>query len=97
MEILLLRMMNGYRKTDFFDYLIMFRELREWLHLLLLYGFLYICAFVVTSGFIINAKQDNLQVQNYAPPSEPVQQIITTEGVLETVFHFLKEMNSENL
>ena len=75
MEILLQRMMNGYRKTDFFDYLIMFRELREWLHLLLLYGFLYICAFVVTSGFIINAKQDNLQVQNYAPPSEPIHKL----------------------
>ena len=60
MEILLLRMMFGYRKTDFFDYLIMFRELRECLHLLLLYGLLYICAFVVTSGFIVNAKQGNL-------------------------------------
>ena len=97
MEILLLRMMYGYRKTNFFDYLIMYREFREWLHLLLLYGLLYICAFVVTSGFIVHAKQDNLQVQNYAPPSEPIQQIIKTEMVLETVFHFLKEMNSENL
>ena len=97
MEILLLRMMYGYRKTNFFDYLIMFRELREWLHLLLLYRFLYICAFVVTNGFIVHAKQDNLQVQNYAPPSEPIQQIIKTERVLEPVFYFLTEMNSENL
>ena len=75
MEILLLRMMYGYRKTDFFDYLIMFRELREWLHLLLLYGFLYICNFVVTSGFVVNAKQDSLQVLNYAPPSEPIHKL----------------------
>jgi len=49
----------------------------------------YICAFVVMSGFIVQAKQDNLQVQNYAPPSETIQQIITTERVLETVIHFL--------
>ena len=34
------------------------------------------------SGFIVHAKQDNLQVQNYAPPSEPIQQIITTKRVL---------------
>ena len=73
MEILLLRMMYGYRKTDFFDYLIMFRELQERLHQPLLYGFLYIRVFVVMIGFIVHAKQDNLKVQNYAPQSEPIQ------------------------
>ena len=70
--------------------LIMFRELREWLHLLLLYRFLYICAFVVTSGVIVHAKKDNLQIQNYAPPSEPIQQIITTKRVLGNRISFPK-------
>ena len=46
---------------------------------------LYICAFGALIGFIVHATQNNLQVQNYSPPPEPFQLIITTERVLETV------------
>ena len=88
-------MMYGYRKTDLFDYV--YGVTRKVIFAFPRSIFIYIFAFVVTSGFIVHAKQDNLQVQNYAPPSETIQQIVTTKTVLETVFHFLKEMNSENL
>ena len=51
----------------------MFRELREWLHLLLLYGFLYICAIGVIVFFIANAPKNTPQPSYYAAnPPEPI-------------------------
>ncbi len=51
----------------------MFRELREWLHLLLLYGFLYICAIGVIVVFIANAPKNTSEPPYYAAnPPEPI-------------------------
>ena len=51
----------------------MFRELREWLHLLLLYGFLYICAIGVIVVFIASIPKTPPQPQYYATkPPEPI-------------------------
>ena len=49
----------------------MFRELREWLHLLLLYGFLYVCAIGVIIVFVANAPKNTPQPSYYAanPPN----------------------------
>ena len=43
----------------------MFRELRGWLHLILLYGFLYICALGVLVVFIVNAPKYSPEVIYY--------------------------------
>ena len=51
----------------------MFRELREWLHLILLYGFLYICALGVLVVFIVNAPKNSPEVIYHVTPTpEPI-------------------------
>ena len=47
----------------------MFRELRGWLHLILLYGFLYICALVVLVVFIVNAPKYSPEVIYHVTPT----------------------------
>ena len=47
----------------------MFRELRGWLHLILLYGFLYICALGVLVVFIVNAPKYNPEVIYHVTPA----------------------------
>ena len=47
----------------------MFRELREWLHLILLYGFLYICALGVLVVFIVNAPKNSPEVIYHVTPA----------------------------
>ena len=68
----------------------MFRELRdliiEGLHLLLLYGFLYVCAIGVMVIFIANAPKNSPEViYHVTHTSEPIQQIEPTDRKLETV------------
>ena len=64
----------------------MFRELREWLHLLLLYGFLYICAIGVIVVFVANAPKNTPQPQYYATkPPEPIIQKEPSEKDLRVV------------
>ena len=64
----------------------MFRELREWLHLILLYGFLYICALGVLVVFIVNAPKNSPEVIYHVTPApEPIVQIVTTPRELEAV------------
>ena len=46
----------------------MFRELRGWLHLILLYGFLYICALGVLVVFIVNAPKYSPEVIYHVTP-----------------------------
>ena len=47
----------------------MFRELRGWLHLILLYGFLYICALGVLVVFIVNAPKNSPEVIYHVTPA----------------------------
>ena len=64
----------------------MFRELRGWLHLILLYGFLYICALGVLVVFIVNAPKNSTEVIYHVTPApEPIVQIVTTPRELESV------------
>ena len=68
----------------------MFRELRdliiEGLHLLLLYGFLCICAIGVVTIFITNVPKDSPEVIYHVTPAlEPIVQIVTTPRELESV------------
>ena len=64
----------------------MFRELRGWLHLILLYGFLYICALGVLVVFIVNAPKYSLEVIYHVTPTpKPIVQIVTTPRELESV------------
>ena len=64
----------------------MFRELRGWLHLILLYGFLYICALGVLVVFIVNAPKNSPEVIYHVTPArEPIVQIVTTPRELESV------------
>ena len=63
----------------------MFRELRGWLHLILLYGFLYICALGVLVVFIVNAPKNSPEVIFHVTPDQPIVQIVTTPRELESV------------
>ena len=64
----------------------MFRELREWLHLILLYGFLYICALGVLVVFIANVPKNSPEViYQVTSTPEPIVQIVTTHRELESV------------
>ena len=68
----------------------MFRELRdliiEGLHLLLLYGFLCICAIGVVTIFITNVPKDSPEVIYHVTPAlEPILQIVTTPRELESI------------
>ena len=47
----------------------MFRELRGWLHLILLYGILYICALGVFVVFIVNAPKNSPEVIYHVTPA----------------------------
>ena len=47
----------------------MFRELRGWLHLILLYGFLYICALGVLVVFIVNEPKYSPEVIYHETPA----------------------------
>ena len=60
----------------------MFRELRGWLHLILLYGFLYICALGVLVVFIVNAPKNSPEVIYHVTQTS---QIETTPRELESV------------
>ena len=60
----------------------MFRELREWLHLILLYGFLYFCALGVLVVFIVNAPKNSPEVIYHVTHTS---QIETTQRELESV------------
>ena len=60
----------------------MFRELREWLHLILLYGILYICALGVFVVFIVNAPKYSPEVIYHVTHTS---QIETTSKELESV------------
>ena len=60
----------------------MFRELREWLHLILLYGFLYICALGVLVVFIVNAPKNSPEVIYHVTQTS---QIETTPRELESI------------
>ena len=60
----------------------MFRELREWLHLILLYGFLYICALGVLVVFIVNVPKNSPEVIYHVTKKS---QIETTPRELESV------------
>ena len=60
----------------------MFRELRGWLHLILLYGFLYICALGVLVVFIVNAPKYSPEVIYHVTHTS---QIETTSRELESV------------
>ena len=68
----------------------MFRELRdliiEGLHLLLLYGFLCICAIGVIIIFIANVPKNSPEVIYHVTPTpEPIVQIVMTHRELESV------------
>ena len=68
----------------------MFRELRdliiEGLHLILLYGFLCVCAIGVITIFIANAPKNSPEVIYHVTPTpEPIVQIVTTHRELESV------------
>ena len=63
----------------------MFRELREWLHLILLYGFLYICALGVLVVFIVNVPKYSPEVIYHVTPAPPIVQIVTTPRELESI------------
>ena len=64
----------------------MFRELWGWLHLILLYGFLYICALGVLVVFIVNAPKNSPEViYQVTPAPKPIVQIVTTPRELESV------------
>ena len=64
----------------------MFRELRGWLHLILLYGFLYICALAVLVVFIVNAHKNSPEViYHVTPGTKHIVQIVTTPRELESV------------
>tara|TARA_B100000586_G_C19695258_1_gene255199 strand:+ start:224 stop:502 length:279 start_codon:yes stop_codon:yes gene_type:complete len=68
----------------------MFRELRdliiEGLHLLLLYGFLCVCAIGVVTIFIANAPKNSPEVIYHVTPApEPIVQIVTAPRELESV------------
>ena len=68
----------------------MFRELRdliiEGLHLLLLYGFLCVCAIGVITIFIANAPKNSPEVIYHVTPApEPIVQIVTAPRELESV------------
>ena len=64
----------------------MFRELREWLHLILLYGFLYICALGVLVVFIANVPKNSPEVIYHVTPApKSIVQIVTTPRELESV------------
>ena len=53
----------------------MFRELRGWLHLILLYGFLCICALGVLVLFIVNAHKNSPEVIYHVTPApKPIVQ-----------------------
>ena len=60
----------------------MFRELREWLHLILLYGFLYICALGVLVVFIANVSKNSTEEIYHETQTS---QIETTPRELESV------------
>jgi len=60
----------------------MFRELREWLHLILLYGFLYICALGVLVVFIANVPKNSPEVIYHVTQTS---QIETTPRELESI------------
>ena len=60
----------------------MFRELRGWLHLILLYGFLYICALGVLVVFIVNAAKNSPEVIYHVTHTS---QISTTPRELESI------------
>ena len=47
----------------------MFRELRGWLHLILLYGFLYICALGVLVVFFVSAPKNIPEVIYHVTPA----------------------------
>ena len=68
----------------------MFRELRdliiEGLHLLLLYGFLCVCAIGVVTIFIANAPKNSSEVIYHVTPTpEPIVQIFTAHRELESI------------
>ena len=68
----------------------MFRELRdliiEGLHLLLLYGFLCVCAIGVVTIFIANVPRNSPEVIYHVTPApEPIVQIVTAHRELESV------------
>ena len=64
----------------------MFRELRGWLHLILLYGFLYICALGVLVVFIVNAPKNSPEViYHVSLAPKPIVQIVTAPRELESV------------
>ena len=68
----------------------MFRELRdliiEGLHLLLLYGFLCVCAIGVIAIFIANAPKNSPEVIYHVTHTpQPIQLIETTDRKLESV------------
>ena len=64
----------------------MFRELREWLHLILLYGFLYICALGVLVVYIVNTPKNSPEViYQVTLTPEPIVQIVTTPRELESI------------
>ena len=48
----------------------MFRELRGWLHLILLYGFLYIYALGVLIVFITNVPKNSPEVIYHVTPTQ---------------------------
>ena len=64
----------------------MFRKLRGWLHLILLYGFLDICALGVLVVFIVNVPKNSPEViYHVTHTSQPIQLIETTDRKLESV------------
>ena len=68
----------------------MFKELRvliiEGLHLILLYGFLCVCAIGVITIFIANAPKNSPEViYHVTPVPEPIVQIVTDHRELESV------------
>ena len=68
----------------------MFRELRdliiEGLHLLLLYGFLCVCAIGVITIFIANVPKNSPEVIYHVTPTpEPIVQIVKAHRELESV------------
>ncbi len=73
-----------------FGYLVMFRELRdliiEGLHLLLLYGFLCVCAIGVVTIFIANVPKNSPEViYRVTPTPEPIVQIVTAPREVEFI------------
>ena len=64
----------------------MYREIREWLHLILLYGFLYICAIGILIVFIANIPKNTPQPLYYAVNlPEPIIQKDSSEKDLRVV------------